>query len=679
MRRRAISLASVVLAVVALVLVLYNATLVDRRAPTVTGISLSAPAGGDPALAQTVTAIDVEFSEAVDRASVERRFRIEPSVGGSFSWDGTTLIFSPTTKLPQDTAFLVSVESGFQDVAGNVATAGLEGWTFRTVGSPQVVTTDPVDGATGVPQDAAIVISFDRLMDTSAVEAAISLEPAADLRAVWSGQALTLTPDAPLAYGTEYILTVGTAASDTDGNQLRAPYQARFTTVAAGLGVRTAIPADGVAGIGVRTAIAVVFDGPVEPSTVDGALQITPPVNGTIQLESEASDARPRPAPTDPSADANVLIFRPSQPLAAHTTYTVTLAPVVEPLGSPGEVAAGRTWTFTTGQPPVSGQNQIAFLSARSGVRNVWLMNPDGSNARQLTTELVPVTGYDVTPDGSTVAWSTAGAVNVMRTDGSNQRLLTPTDRFEYGPRFSPDGRWLVVGRRDGEGMDLGYWLVPLDAVTGNERQVLASGAPPLGSTGLAGEGIEAGHGVPAWAGRTAFRADGAGLTITTADGAVWLVDLADPDPPGTAVETGLEATGPAIWDAGAFLVVGTVGGEPAEGLYRLLPDSSIRLADATGTVAATSRGAVVVLRVGPDGVAHVAAAPDGETEPRLQTDDDDLADRWPTFAPDGRTVLFGRVRTSSPTTSAGIWLVDSVTGTLTQLSTDGAYPRWLP
>ncbi len=679
MRRRLISLGSVVLAVVALALVLYNATLVDRRAPTITGVALSAPSGGDPGLAQTITAIDVEFSEAVVRASVEQRFQIEPAVAGTFSWDGTTLIFSPQTKLPQDTAFVVSIEAGFQDTAGNVAATGLDGWAFRTIGLPQVVSTEPADGASGVARDGAIVIIFDRLMDTSAVEGAVTLEPAAGLRAAWNGQALTLTPEEPLDYGTDYTLTVGTAASDTDGNALQVPFEASFTTVAAGLGVRSAIPADGVAGVGVRTAIAIVFDGPVEPATVEGALQITPPVEGTVTLEPEITDARPRPQPTDPPADANVLIFRPAQPLAPHTTYTVTLAPIVEPLGSPGEVAAGRSWTFTTGQPSVSGQNQIAFLSARAGVRNVWLMNPDGSNARQLTTELVPVSGYDVTLDGSTIAWSTGGAVKVMGIDGSDERLVTPTDRYEYGPHFSPDGRWLVVGRRDNLAADLGYWLVPLDAAAGSERRVLLTGAPPLGSTSLAGDGIDAGVGVPVWAGRAEFSADAGGLAITATDGKVWLIDLTNPDPTGSAVDTGVRASGPAHWSSGGFLVVGSVGGEPADGVYLVQATGSTRLLTAAGTVAATSGGTLVVLLPDADGIAHVATGRPGAGEATALTEDADLADRWPTFAPDGRTVLFGRVRTTSPTTSAGIWLVDSVSGRLTQLSIDGAYPRWLP
>jgi len=74
-RRRVISLGSLLLAVVALALVLVNATLVDRRAPSVAGVSLSATANGDGTLAQTVTSIDIQFSEPVKTGSVERRFR----------------------------------------------------------------------------------------------------------------------------------------------------------------------------------------------------------------------------------------------------------------------------------------------------------------------------------------------------------------------------------------------------------------------------------------------------------------------------------------------------------------------------------------------------------------------------------------------------------------------------
>jgi Tol biopolymer transport system component len=56
-----------------------------------------------------------------------------------------------------------------------------------------------------------------------------------------------------------------------------------------------------------------------------------------------------------------------------------------------------------------------------------------------------------------------------------------------------------------------------------------------------------------------------------------------------------------------------------------------------------------------------------------------DLVDRFPGFSPDGTTVLFSRVPTTAQTRSAGIWLADLDGRDLRQLSTDGAYPRWLP
>ncbi|TAL10347.1 MAG: hypothetical protein EPO00_04640, partial [Chloroflexota bacterium] len=73
--RRLISLVSAIVALVGLGFVLVNATTVDRRPPSVRTITLSAPAG-DPRIAQTVTAIDIEFSEPVRASTAESRFRI---------------------------------------------------------------------------------------------------------------------------------------------------------------------------------------------------------------------------------------------------------------------------------------------------------------------------------------------------------------------------------------------------------------------------------------------------------------------------------------------------------------------------------------------------------------------------------------------------------------------------
>jgi hypothetical protein len=251
----------------------------------------------------------------------------------------------------------------------------------------------------------------------------------------------------------------------------------------------------------------------------------------------------------------------------------VTLKPVVTRLGSPGQVAPARTWSFTTGQPTHSGQNQIAFLSAHGGVRNIWLMNPDGSNPRQLTDELVPVAGFDFSGDGSRVAWSAGGQIHLMQIDGGGEQTLTANGQFEYAPAFMPDGRSLIVGRRDAAGADLGYWLRPLGG--GDERQILPTGAPPLGSTDLLGDGVSTGEGLPVWASRAAFDAVGRRVLLTSGSGEVWLIDLNPTTPADAAIDTGLVAADGPVWSPSSdrFFIVGRRAADSADSVWTVTMD----------------------------------------------------------------------------------------------------------
>src|SRR2546426_1784636 len=186
--RRVLEVGSALVALVALALVLYNATLVDRRPPSLDRVALSLPAG-DSHTGQTLTAIDLEFSEPVQPGSVESRFRVDVTdvtgvagapnayVTGTFSWNGskTSAIFTPSSRLPGGTQFKVIVQAGFQDVAGNAASSAPDAFVFKTVGPPTVLAIDPADGAPSVAVDQKLKITFDRLMDTGAVEAALRI------------------------------------------------------------------------------------------------------------------------------------------------------------------------------------------------------------------------------------------------------------------------------------------------------------------------------------------------------------------------------------------------------------------------------------------------------------------------------------------------------------------------
>lgn len=683
--RRLISLVSAIVALVGLGFVLVNATTVDRRPPSIKTIALSASAG-DPRLAQTVTAIDIEFSEPVRPATAEARFRIDPVVDGAFTWNGSTAIFTPSRKLPQDTTFTISIAPGTEDLQGNIDPTGLEEWTFATVGPPVVLRTTPNDGAGGVPLDGTIDVFFDRLMDTASVEQAISIEPAVPIRSNWRGSVVSLSLGPGLAPGTQYTLTIRSEAADTGGSRLGSPFRMTFITGGAGLGIVTAIPADGVAGIGVGSPIAVRFEGPIDPVSIPGALHVTPSVDGTFRVVSLEGDGSGLGAAA-PSTRGNTLVFVPSTSLAPHTTYTVTLDPIVARLADATAVTLGRTWSFTTGAPTASGQNQIGFLSARGGVRNVWVMNPDGTNQRQLTTELLPVTSFDTTADGARVVYAAGGVIQTMAIDGSGLRRLTEGDgRLEYAPRMVPDGNAIIVARRDPTLADLGYWFVPLPGSPGDERQLLGHGAPAPDSTSLAGDGLAGPDGSPPWIPRVAFAPSGESALLVTATGEVQLLDLRVPDLSGTPsppLRLALSANAAPTWvparDAFVLAASPAAGGGPALVRIDTLGNSEpISGTDgAAGPIDVSSGGSLAFMIRRPDGQARLRLISISgvvrDIDPMLGREDS-----WPSSAPDGLSLLISRVLIVDPTLSDGIWRVDLPTGASRRLTVDGAYARWI-
>jgi Tol biopolymer transport system component len=113
---------------------------------------------------------------------------------------------------------------------------------------------------------------------------------------------------------------------------------------------------------------------------------------------------------------------------------------------------------------------QIAFrgdldLTEPSGDEEIYVMNADGTNVRQLTSNADFDSAPSWSPDGKQILFERAPAgtftpgteaqekdIYVMRADGTHVRRLTDSPGLDEGPEFSPDGTKIAFSSaRDGQ------------------------------------------------------------------------------------------------------------------------------------------------------------------------------------------------------------------------------------
>lgn len=91
---------------------------------------------------------------------------------------------------------------------------------------------------------------------------------------------------------------------------------------------------------------------------------------------------------------------------------------------------------------------QLAFSSDRDGLGDIFLVNADGTNLRQITVDPLPARTNEFwprwSPDGTRIAFGSnqSGTTDIwtMAADGSDQRRLTTGGDIESRPTWSPDG-----------------------------------------------------------------------------------------------------------------------------------------------------------------------------------------------------------------------------------------------
>ncbi|MBU4591328.1 MAG: Ig-like domain-containing protein [Candidatus Thermoplasmatota archaeon] len=137
------------------------------------------------ALASTVVAT---FSEAMNTASVT--YTCVPAVTGwSVVWSGgnTIATYSHMTPYLENTLYTFTITAG-TDIAGNALVPGAvpNPWLFTTLGvQPVIISTTPVNEATGVASTAPIVVIFSEPMNTASVTFTCTPDPTG-WSVVWS-------------------------------------------------------------------------------------------------------------------------------------------------------------------------------------------------------------------------------------------------------------------------------------------------------------------------------------------------------------------------------------------------------------------------------------------------------------------------------------------------------------
>jgi Tol biopolymer transport system component len=92
-----------------------------------------------------------------------------------------------------------------------------------------------------------------------------------------------------------------------------------------------------------------------------------------------------------------------------------------------------------------SSNDDIVFIrpTGRCGIGALFLVNASGGEPTELTSTAADDSPR-LSPDGSLVATSSGGVIEVIDATGSVVSSIAVSGSFAFGPAWSPDGEWLV-------------------------------------------------------------------------------------------------------------------------------------------------------------------------------------------------------------------------------------------
>ena len=181
--------------------------------------------------------ITVYFDNAMDQASVESAFKVDPAVAGAFAWpDPATVQFLPNQPLERAARYTVTIAATARSTAGLALVEPLS-FNADTVGFLEVTQVLPAPDTAAVEVGAVVTLMFNRpvvpltaLENQAGLPHPLTLDPAVPGSGEWINTSIyVFRPEVPLAGGQTYTGRVAAGLGDTTGGMLADDYTWQFT------------------------------------------------------------------------------------------------------------------------------------------------------------------------------------------------------------------------------------------------------------------------------------------------------------------------------------------------------------------------------------------------------------------------------------------------------------------
>ncbi|HEX2898887.1 MAG TPA: ice-binding family protein, partial [Bacteroidia bacterium] len=282
-------------------------------------------------------------------------------------YSGVTATFTPSTQLDPSTLYTATI-STVATSAGGVPLDNNYVWTFMTIviPPPTVISTDPINNATGVLVNKVVTATFSEAMDPLTINGTsftlrqgVTTVPGV---VTYTGNTASYTPNTDLTSGTVYTATITTAArSSANGIALANNYVWTFTTlVIPPPVVISTIPTNGATNVPLIQVVSADFSVPMDPLTIN---------TSTFTLRKGVTVV-----PGVVGYSGTTATFTPNAYLESDETYTATIT-----TGARSDqniaLANNYVWTFNTvphlGPPPVDLASADAYgILAGVGISN---------------------------------------------------------------------------------------------------------------------------------------------------------------------------------------------------------------------------------------------------------------------------------------------------------------------